>query len=97
MKYLSFFSPSNCYNSVSLNSSLVGSPCCVRAASDAGGSAAVQAQPGLSPEKTKGHILGRWGSPGCRAVATAQGVKLRLPAQPFPAALQHSGDDEAFK
>lgn len=84
VKYLSFFSPSNCYNSISLNSSLVGSSCCVRAVSDAGGSAAVQAQPSLSAEKTEGQILGRCGSPGCRAVTTAQVDEALSPLPAFP-------------
>jgi len=43
VKYLSFFSPLNRYNSITANSSFVVSSCCVRAVSDSDNSAAMQA------------------------------------------------------
>lgn len=70
VEYLSFFSPLNHYESISVNSSFMVSPCCVRAASDSDNFTAMQPQLSLSAKNTDGQVIDCSDSTGFRGVAT---------------------------
>lgn len=70
VKYLSFLSPWNGYDSISCHSSFLGSSRCVRAVSGSDGLAATQAQPSLSAKNTDGRIPDCCNSTGFRGTAT---------------------------